>query len=162
VIRLVDLLKPFTPATRGRHAGALTSADVRALRRPLGDADRVLVSETHLWLRRLPTMSHPKHLCRFYPRVANRIAQCWDVPHRVQALLRELLVDRRGGRAGFPSRIVAEIQLLQRLRDRQSERPFRPGVHTVRLRRARTGAASISAGARKALDEQFGNEESWL
>jgi hypothetical protein len=156
------LFKPFARTSRARHAGALGSADVRALRRPLSDADRVLVSETHLWLRRLPTMSHPKHLCRFYPRVANRIALCWDDPARVQPLLRELLIDRRGGRAGFPPRIVAEIQLLQRLRERQSDRPLRPGIHAVRLRRPRTGALRMSTVTRQALDEHFASEESWL
>ena len=103
--------------------------DMRALRAPLTDADRVLVTETHLWLRRIPGPFQPKRLCRFYPRVANRLAQCWDDPIAFKRLLLDLLVDRRGGRAGFAPRIVVELQVLGRFRERQSEASWRKRLH---------------------------------
>jgi hypothetical protein len=87
-------------------------------RAPVVDTDRVLISATHLWLHRIPTPLHPKQLCLHYPRVANRIAMTWHDPGRTDVLLQDLLTDRRGGRAGFPKRMVEEIQQLRRLRRR--------------------------------------------
>jgi hypothetical protein len=100
-------------------------------RAALTDGDRVLLSATHLWLRRIPGRYQPKQLCRYYPRVANALARHWDDRVAGDLLLTDLLVDGRGNRAGFPARIVDELQVLRRLRVHTREKAF----VTERLRR---------------------------
>jgi hypothetical protein len=87
-------------------------ADWSQTRAPLSDADRVMLSHTHAWLRGMPNGIHPKQLCRHYPRVANRIAMGWHDLPLVDRLLLDLMVDRRGDRLGFPPRIRQEIDRL--------------------------------------------------
>jgi hypothetical protein len=84
-------------------------------RAPLIDDDRVMQSHTHSWLRSIPNGVHPKHLCRHYPRIANRIAVNWEHLHVVDRLLTDLMVDRRGGRKGFTPRIRQELERLYTL-----------------------------------------------
>ena len=93
--------------------------DWTRVRAPVPDRDRVLQSATHLWLRSIPTPLHPKRLCRYYPRVANRLAEAWEDAERTDRLFDELLNDRRGKRRGFPERIVMELQKLERLHARR-------------------------------------------
>lgn len=104
------LLSLFDPAADPSHG-----PDRAQWRAPPTDDDQVLQSHAHLWLRRFPSGVHPKQLCRYYPRIANRIAACWDNASAVSRLLSELLVDRRGGRQGFPPRVVVDILRLHRL-----------------------------------------------
>ena len=102
-----------------------TRAPFAELRAPAVDSDRVLVSPTHHWLHHVPRDLHPKQLCRYYPRVANKIAAGWHDRILVDRLLVDLIFDRRGGRAGFPARILDELRALaafnarQRLADRR-------------------------------------------
>jgi hypothetical protein len=103
--RLRDEAEPGKPVT-----------DWRVKRAALVDSDKVLLSRTHLWLRRFPGHCQPKQLCRYYPRVANALAECWDDTALGDRLLIDLMTDSRGTRAGFPLRIVEELQLLRRLR----------------------------------------------
>lgn len=84
-------------------------------RAPLIDDDRVMQSHTHAWLRTIPNGLHPKQLCRHYPRIANRIAVNWEHLPVIDRLLTELMVDRRGGRKGFPPRIRQELERLYSL-----------------------------------------------
>jgi len=84
------------------------------VRRPPRHNDEALTGTARLWLRKLPAGRRPQRLCTLYPRIANRIAWIWRDAELTQALLDDLLVDRRGGRAGFPKAIVVE---LRRLRD---------------------------------------------
>ena len=108
----------------------------QARRAALVDGDKVLLSQTHLWLRRIPGNCQPKRLCRYYPRVANAIAESWDDPMLGDRLLNDLLVDSRGNRAGFPARIVDELQVLRRLRVYANHK-----AHiTVRMRRVLSSA----------------------
>jgi hypothetical protein len=92
--------------------GALPDAWARR-RAPLRDADRVLTSPTHLWLRRIPHALHPKRLGRHYPRLANEIAAKWADYRAIDQLLASLTTDRRGHRRGFPPAIVRELRILQ-------------------------------------------------
>ena len=92
--------------------GALPDAWARR-RAPLRDADRVLTSPTHLWLRRIPPALHPKRLGRHYPRLANEIADKWADYRAIDQLLASLTTDRRGHRRGFPPVIVQELRILQ-------------------------------------------------
>ncbi len=114
------MLEYLLPSLRARVAtDADGSVDWARVRAPATDRDRVLLSPTHLWLRSIPTPLHPKRLCRFYPRVANRLAEAWDDPERTDRLLDELLNDRRGKRRGFPDRITMELQRLERFHARR-------------------------------------------
>jgi hypothetical protein len=91
-------------------------------RAALVDGDKVLLSHTHLWLRRIPGHCQPKQLCRQYPRIANAIAECWDDSTLGDRLLVDLMVDTRGNRAGFADRIVDELQVLRQLREYSNTR----------------------------------------
>jgi hypothetical protein len=83
-------------------------------RMPPKSADQVLLSHTHLWLRRVPSRIHPRQLCRHHPHLANRLAQCWGDKDRVERFIDELLIDSRDGREGLPERVVSELQCLER------------------------------------------------
>ncbi len=99
----------------------LSNTDWSALRAPLTDADRVLVSETHLWLRKVPRAFHPRQFCLQFPRGANRLARAWHDPVQVDRVLAELLSDQRGDRAGFPARVVDELKLLRQFHEHPRE-----------------------------------------
>ena len=70
--------------------------------------------------------SRPLELCNAYPRVANRIAQCWDDLAVTEAVLDDLLVDHRGGRKGFPAQIAVELLRLQSFHEERSHRTRAP------------------------------------
>lgn len=126
MISLLDSLK---------HAAGVGTAPTEgwtAKRKPLTERDRVLVSQTHFWLRQIPGPYQPKQLCRHYPRVANEIARSWDDRVVVDRLLIDLKVDKRGGRAGFPARILQELRVLQALRERRAQTA---GGIAIRLRK---------------------------
>jgi hypothetical protein len=113
-------------------------------RAPLVDGDKVLLSRTHVWLRKIPGHCQPTQLCRHYPRVANALAMCWDDRALCDRLLMSLMVDVRGGRAGFPARINEELHVLIRLREyTKTERYF-----TRRLRRALNSSLARLMGFR--------------
>lgn len=86
----------------------------KPIRAPLTDGDRVMLSPTHLWLRRVPPRIHPKHLCRYHPHLANRLAQCWGDRNQVGHFMDDLLTDRRGGRKGLSTRVKTELLCLER------------------------------------------------
>jgi hypothetical protein len=145
-LSLRNLLSGWLARLRGQRRGG---ADWSQTRAPLVDDDRVMLSHTHSWLRRIPNGMHPKQLCRHYPRIANRIATAWhDVP-AVDRLLMDLMVDRRGNRMGFPPRIRQEIDRLYGLHAKrmtpllrgrpQSMSPIsRPAMEPLRRVRLRT------------------------
>lgn len=49
-----------------------------------------------------------------FPHVLNRMGERWDAPIDVLEQISDLLVDRRGGRRGFPEEALALILALQR------------------------------------------------
>jgi hypothetical protein len=77
--------------------------------------DIALTGATIEWLLRLPARARPRVLCERYPRIANAIASAWQEPNDRRAMLDELLVDRRGGRRGFPVKVREEIEMLRML-----------------------------------------------
>lgn len=91
-----------------------------SIRRPPRHSDEALTGTARLWLRKLPTGRRPERLCMLYPRIANRIAWVWRDTALTEALLDDLLTDRRGGRQGFPKAVVLE---LRRLRDFSARLP---------------------------------------
>jgi hypothetical protein len=113
-------------------------------RAPLVDGDKVLLSRTHLWLRKIPGHCQPTQLCRHYPRVANALALCWDDRARCKQYLVDLMGDARGDRTGFPTRISEELRVLFRLREfTRTERQL-----AQRLRRALNSSLTRLMGFR--------------
>ncbi|MDO9074302.1 MAG: hypothetical protein Q7U73_13660 [Rubrivivax sp.] len=93
------------------HGGAETQW--APLRRPERHGDSALTGTSRRWLRQLPPRRRPLRLCEAHPRVVNRIAWCWADASLREQVLDDLLVDRRGGRRGFPAPMVRELQRLR-------------------------------------------------
>lgn len=58
-------------------------------------------------------MVHPRELCARYPRIANRFALLWPDAHLTEHYFEALLIDKRGNRRGFTTRITEELQHLR-------------------------------------------------
>ena len=71
------------------------------------------MSHTLQWASGLPVDLRPHQLLELYPRVANRLALCWADKVLTNRMFEDLLVDRRGGRKGFPPAVRAEILQLR-------------------------------------------------
>ncbi len=112
---MFDLLKHLV-AEPSADPGQAHWAQVRRERR---ECDRALTGTTRRWLRELPPRRRPLRLCATHPRVANSIAWCWRDASLVEALLDDLLVDRRGGRFGFATSVVRELNRLRDFNARQ-------------------------------------------
>jgi hypothetical protein len=75
--------------------------------------DEALEPATQAWLESLPEDVRPVALAASYPRIANRLCLLWRRVARCEEFLDELLVDRRGGRAGFPLAVASELTALR-------------------------------------------------
>src|SRR5690348_4145714 len=71
-----------------------------------------LLPETEKWAEALPDGMKPKNLLAMYPRIANRLAVAWRNASDVQDVLDDLMIDRRGGRRGFPPPVHADLVRL--------------------------------------------------
>jgi len=120
-------------ATGAKPAAEAGGSDWTRVRGPQRDQDRVLQSPTHVWLRRIPSAIHPKHLCRYYPRIANRLAVAWGDRVEVEEIFDDLLHDHRGQRKGFSERVRVEIERLQRFHQRKLHVNY-PPLMVVRRR----------------------------
>ncbi|WP_420992233.1 hypothetical protein ACKI2N_030840 [Cupriavidus sp. 30B13] len=87
--------------------------DWPAMRRPEGAEAQVLTSTALKWLASLPPEARPLELCRGYARIGNQMAALAATPSVLSAYLADLLIDRRGGRQGFPGGIALELSRLQ-------------------------------------------------
>jgi len=85
-------------------------------RRPSRLSDEALTGTTRSWLRSLPWRQRPMALCLRFPRVANRLAWCWRDGALCEQVFEDLLQDRRGGRNGFPTPVLRELQRLRAYR----------------------------------------------
>ena len=93
-----------------------------ALRRTLpSEQDRTLSTEARQWLRGMSARERPLALCSMYPRLANRLAAVWDDPGQTKAVFDDLMIDRRGGRAGFAPLVASELMRLHRLHEKRLE-----------------------------------------
>ena len=63
------------------------------------------------FLRQQPDL-YPHKLEERFPRLIDKIVDAWHSPELASAVFDELLVDRRGGRQGFPPDIAREIYRL--------------------------------------------------
>jgi hypothetical protein len=61
----------------------------------------------------LPAEVRPVALLRQFPRIANVVARAWNDAAEIQAVLDDLLIDRRGGRQGFPLDVTEELLVLR-------------------------------------------------
>ena len=68
---------------------------------------------TARWAASLPDEVQPLGLLQSLPRIANTIAHLWQDNAALRAYLDDLLVDRRGGRRGFPPEIQNELLVLR-------------------------------------------------
>ena len=101
------------PARPGREAS--TGTDWSSERSPPRSVDVQLGALAIAWAGRLSREIHPTELIELYPRVANRLALCWNDPVLAGRLLDSLIKDRRGGRKGFPAPVQQELVRLRRL-----------------------------------------------
>ena len=83
--------------------------DPSTLRRPGRPEDRTPMAFTVRWANEFPRDRQPNLLLERYPHVANRLALCWADKALAERLFEDLLVDKRGGRKGFPSAVRAEL-----------------------------------------------------
>jgi len=83
--------------------------DPSTLRRPGRPEDRMPMAFTVRWVNEFPRDRRPNLLLERYPHVANRLALCWADKALAERLFEDLLVDKRGGRKGFPSAVRAEL-----------------------------------------------------
>ena len=65
------------------------------------------------WVAGLPLDLQPRALLQRFPRIANDLARVWQDDTEFQLHLNELLIDRRGGRQGFPPEIHQELLMLR-------------------------------------------------
>lgn len=114
-------------ATRPAAATAPLDVDWARVRQPLRPQDQVLSAIARRWQAALTDRYRPDHLCAMYPRVANRLALCWDDASLASKVLDELVVDKRRGRIGFPPAVSQELIQLRLLRPApQSPGDFTP------------------------------------
>jgi len=106
-----------TDVDRPSSEGTATDSDWVHLRAPRRATDMVLSSTAREWLETLPEATRPMQLCTAYPRVANRLARCWNDPASTGQLFDDLLIGKRGKRKGFPGPVAAELLRLRRYHD---------------------------------------------
>ena len=129
---MFKLLKSMVtiPAAQSASAAAAQRAAARGMSRPASapatsqainwsalrsterQQDQVLNPIAAAWANRLSPALFPTHLLDRYPRVANRLALCWNDAVLTERLFDDLLMDKRSGRQGFPAPVAAELKRL--------------------------------------------------
>jgi len=99
-------------------------------RRPPQPTDHAILGRTVDWLLELAPNARPERLADSIPRIANALAERWPTPDAAAEYVSDLLIDRRGGRRGFPPEIKKEVVMLhlilRRNRLSQARPPSRP------------------------------------
>jgi hypothetical protein len=65
------------------------------------------------WVGGLPPAIRPLALLRGFPRIANQLARVWQDARSVAKSMDALLLDRRGGRRGFPVEVQSDLLVLR-------------------------------------------------
>jgi hypothetical protein len=136
--RLLGVAPPAPPARPPRPARP-PAQDFRPitppgphLRGPQRAEDQELTSVAVAWLKSLPRRHQPAELVRQYPRIVNKFALMWPDPALTEAYFDSLLVDRRGGRRGFPRPVLSDIlQLNEYFIQQQSGGKYRSLIDGV-------------------------------
>lgn len=82
-------------------------------RSPQNTIAQDLTPNTFKWLASFPKEKRPSALALQFPRIANRLAEIWKRPLQCERYLDDLMLDRRGGRQGFPNDVAADIAKLK-------------------------------------------------
>jgi len=72
-----------------------------------------LLPATIRWMAGLPLAVRPCALGIAFPRIANLLARLWPNAAALTDYMTELLVDRRGGRKGFPVDVLLDLHKLR-------------------------------------------------
>lgn len=88
---------------------------------PISEPRRLepLEARAQVLLSRLPEGASLEHCARDYPHLVNRIAAAWHDEQLLSRYLDGLLVNDRGGRAGFSFEVLVELTDLREARKRQ-------------------------------------------
>ena len=78
-----------------------------------------LLPRTGAWIATLPADSQPLALAKQFARVANHLCAIWHHPNECRQYFDDLLIDRRGGRKGFPADVMNDLLRLRRLHAEQ-------------------------------------------
>ena len=81
-------------------------------RRAAEATDQAILGRTVDWILNLAPDARPMHLADSIPRIANALAERWSDPEAAGEFVSDLLIDRRGGRRGFPPDIKKELVML--------------------------------------------------
>ena len=68
-----------------------------------------LLPTTVRWMETLPSEFQPMVIVKAFPRIANTLAALWTRPDEFMSYVNDLLIDRRGGRQGFPNEVLTEL-----------------------------------------------------
>lgn len=71
-----------------------------------------LQESTKRWLYELPAAVRPVETAKAFPRIVNKLAELWKRPSRCDEYFHTLLLDKRGGRQGFPPAVAMELGTL--------------------------------------------------
>ena len=123
-----DAATPVETA-QARAAAKAANDEVRRKAQPSDEP----FAATFRWVAGLPKEVRPLALLRQFPRIANVLALSAGNPETTRDYLFELLIDRRGGRLGFPADVRAE---LLRLRAYVDENSLQSGLGTSGAHRA--------------------------
>jgi hypothetical protein len=72
-----------------------------------------LLPASERWMEHLPHDVRPLALATRYPRIVNLVARQWSDRGACPAFFEELLIDRRGGRQGFPADVQHDLSKLR-------------------------------------------------
>ena len=105
-----------TFTARRPAAEPTTEAGWQRVREQPRPQDLVLSPLAKAWCESLHQQHQPTQLCALFPRVANRLALCWNDSALASRILDDLVVDKRRNRAGFPPEVSQELIQLRLLR----------------------------------------------
>lgn len=91
---------------------ASTLIDWSEQRQTVDPATLSLTPAALKWLATLPRDVRPLELFHAYPRIGNQLAALGNAA-AISVFVGELLIDKRGGRQGFPGGIAQELSRLQ-------------------------------------------------
>lgn len=101
------------------------------LRRPINLDLLKVRSSTIAWARSIPSDIRPRALVIKFPRIANILASAWPRPMQFDKVLRDLMMDDRGQRQGFPLDILQDLANLRAHFDQINKPEVRSEVWNV-------------------------------
>ena len=112
-----SVVGPESDVYRGQHvntdSGATANDESAWAGRRKAQPVEVILPATQRWLQSLPPDVHPQALAGQFPRLANLFALNWKSPNDCVEFISSLLVDKRGGRRGFPEEVLKDIHRLR-------------------------------------------------